>query len=521
VATTIQSVFAEPASDGDKSDFTAYGAATDALAVTKPGVRAPGGVPSTASGIRSSTHNQLDRFNFTVPTLPTGLSVNWVRVWAYYQAVPVNHAVAQNVIGLLAAGPGHTVTVGAGQTGWRVSGKHSPFKAGPVLLEPGATVTAQVSLTEFPGTAADTDITAVHMEFGLSSMEHVRPAGQNLVGAHTNLCYQFTHAGYGSLWEGWMAGTDTTAQRSIVKEMVQGYLELCRIFVPFGEMMTNETTVAEAKWTNFENFLEICREEGLRLVITGIQTFVNDAAHRPPWLDGLSEANRWATFRRWWDRCARACASSPAVVAYDLINEPFATDTAGTWYVGGPPYDWGSYLCLFKGGRSPQQVLEDFITNMRDISSVGVANYDEVKPRGVGIPITGSYGGATEGMSWSLAAGNQIMFPHLYLWANGSPAANVNEFAFLRAFKAPIIAEETGLIDSTYGEEQLIDFLKRLHQGGAAAVNGGWKGVFDSFSASPGIKHHQRLFPIVKGRMPRNDFVATRTLGQRVGQRVR
>jgi hypothetical protein len=523
MATLISSLFTEPVSDGDKSDFTAYGAATDFQAVTKAGVRSPT-VPANTSGVRSSTHDQIDRFNFTVPAPPPGQFLNWVRLWAYYEAVPANHTIAQNARALLSGGGGHGVSVAAGQTGWRVSGKHSPFKAGPALLAPGDTVSSQFQLAESAAQAADTDITAVHMEWGYSSIEHTIVFGRGIVGASSGRVYQWPFAGYASLaFDAWPASSDAAGQRAVIREMVSGGLELCRIFIPFGDMMTNETTVNAAAWTNFETFLEICREEGLRLVVTGIVTFVTD--HRPVWLDALSEANRWATFRRWWDRCARACACSPCVVAYDLINEPFGQDGGSTWYLGGPPFDWGSYLCKNLSGRTAADVLTAFMAAMRDVASVGIAEYDLAKPRGVGIPITGTYGGGTLEMSWGSCSENQILFPHLYLWANaaGSMQSNLADIALMQAFyNKPIILQETGLLDGTYSEAQLLDFLKRAHDLGVTGVAGGWKGLFDSFAFSTGYKLHQRLMPIVKGRI-RNALRVGGVRGRnaRIGQRTR
>ena len=70
-----------------------------------------------------------------------------------------------------------------------------------------------------------------------------------------------------------------------------------------------------------------------------------------------AEAERWAAQARFWSAVASACADSPAIFCYDLINEPLATGSPrkfGDWYSGKPlgPYDFLQFINLDAAGRT-------------------------------------------------------------------------------------------------------------------------------------------------------------------------
>ena len=517
-----QSVYVDPIADGDKVQFTPYGAATTWQALNK-GVRQPT-VPSSASGVRTSASGNLFRVQITTPSAPAGLWLNFIRVWFYVQAMPAEHVLTYRDMQVPA---GYHPQVGSG---WKSSAKLSPFRsADGGLVAAGETHIIQIQLTESVATAAETDVTAVYVEFGYSNMDHVVPYGPLMLGVPPTPTLRIydkqSYAQYASIaFDGFMFTTNHAGNRQNIREMVERGLEMVRIFMPFGQGMTTYTTVNESAWQNFETFLGICEEEGIRLVVTGLCTFNSSTDHRPTWYDALTEGDRWHAQRQWWDRCARACAGSPAVAIYDLINEPFAQDGGSSWYLGGPPFDWASYLCKNLSGRTGPQVLGDWITNMRDIDSRGFGVWDRTHMLGVGIPITGSYAAPQIAMGWKDQAQTSVILPHLYLWAQSSLAQGLAELATYTAVGRPVLVEEAGLLDSHYGDAQLIDFLARMaYQPYLLGVQSGWRNAFtETADTSHSVMIHDTLRGIIKGKSTRYGRLGTaRGLLSRVGARQR
>jgi len=59
---------------------------------------------------------------------------------------------------------------------------------------------------------------------------------------------------------------------------------------------------------------------GLYLDITGLGCYHKQDV--PIWYDALDEAGRWNVQARFWQAIAKVCRHSPAVLCYDLMNEP-------------------------------------------------------------------------------------------------------------------------------------------------------------------------------------------------------
>jgi len=84
---------------------------------------------------------------------------------------------------------------------------------------------------------------------------------------------------------------------------------------------------------NLKNILKVAENSGIHLMITGLACYkIKD---RMAWYDSINEQDRWKTQAFFWETIARTCAESPAVIAYDLVNEPAATGKpVDGWYMG-------------------------------------------------------------------------------------------------------------------------------------------------------------------------------------------
>ena len=82
-----------------------------------------------------------------------------------------------------------------------------------------------------------------------------------------------------------------------------------------------------------QSLLGIAQRHGLYLHITGLACYRMKG--RMAWYDAQDQAHRWNTQALFWENIAKACAASPSVFCYDLVNEPAATGKPGDgWYLG-------------------------------------------------------------------------------------------------------------------------------------------------------------------------------------------
>jgi hypothetical protein len=82
-----------------------------------------------------------------------------------------------------------------------------------------------------------------------------------------------------------------------------------------------------------KKLLQIAENSGIHLKITGLACY--QIKDRAEWYDSLPEQERWQAQAFFWETIAKTCADSPAVFAYDLVNEPAAAGKREDgWYTG-------------------------------------------------------------------------------------------------------------------------------------------------------------------------------------------
>ena len=105
------------------------------------------------------------------------------------------------------------------------------------------------------------------------------------------------------------------------------------------------------------HLLTIAEEADLHLMVTGLACYKRD--ERMAWYDELDEERRWATQAFFWETIARTCARSPAVFAYDLVNEPVAVGKPAEGWYGGRMGDveFCQRLSLDRAGRTGDDIF--------------------------------------------------------------------------------------------------------------------------------------------------------------------
>ncbi len=152
-----------------------------------------------------------------------------------------------------------------------------------------------------------------------------------------------------------------------------------------------------------QQLLKIAEKTGIYLKITGLANYrIKD---RVAWYDELPEPDRWQTQAFFWETIARTCAQSPAVFAYDLVNEPVATGKPEEgWYMGRMgEVEFCQRLSLNPGERN----RDDIFLEWTKLMTAAIRKHDKTHMITMGMfPFPGVYQAMSEELDF--------VSPHLY-----------------------------------------------------------------------------------------------------------
>ncbi len=149
--------------------------------------------------------------------------------------------------------------------------------------------------------------------------------------------------------------------------------------------------------------LKIAENSGIYLKITGLACYT--IKDRMAWYDSMDEQGRWKTQAFFWETIARTCAESPAVFAYDLVNEPVAVGKpADGWYLGRMgEVEFCQRLSLNPGSRNGDDVFRAWTKRM--VAAIRTHDQTHLITMGM-LPFPGAYKAAAEQLDF--------VSPHLY-----------------------------------------------------------------------------------------------------------
>jgi hypothetical protein len=149
--------------------------------------------------------------------------------------------------------------------------------------------------------------------------------------------------------------------------------------------------------------LKIAEDSGIHLKITGLACYkIKD---RMAWYDSMDEQDRWKTQAFFWETVAGVCAESPAVFAYDLVNEPAAVGKPDDgWYMGRMgDVEFCQRLTRHPGRRSGDDVFREWTKRM--VTAIRTHDQTHLITMGM-LPFPGAYKAAAEQLDF--------VSPHLY-----------------------------------------------------------------------------------------------------------
>lgn len=239
-------------------------------------------------------------------------------------------------------------------------------------------------------------------------------------------------------------------------EMRAAGTRVARIHPEMPRLLTGPDKADPAALEQLAQILRIAEKSDIHLMITGLACY--QIAHRLDWYDAMEEAERWKTQAFFWETIARTCGKSPAVFAYDLINEPAAVGKPEeSWYTGKMgEVEFCQRLTRTPGTRSGDEVFREWTKAM--VAAIRAHDPAHLVTMGL-LPFPGAYKAAAESLDF--------ISPHLY------PATGKvdQEIALLKQFDwgKPIVIGETFVLSCTVEEER--DFLLRSRD-----IADGWIG---------------------------------------------
>ncbi len=239
-------------------------------------------------------------------------------------------------------------------------------------------------------------------------------------------------------------------------EMKAAGTTVARIHPEMSRILTGPDKADPEALDQIKRLLKIAEKSGIHLKITGLACYkIKD---RVDWYDSMDEQDRWKTQAFFWETIARTCAESPAVFAYDLVNEPAAAGKrADGWYMGRMgDVEFCQRLSLDAGERKGDDIFAAWTKRM--VASIRKHDKTHLITMGM-LPFPGAYKAAAEQLDF--------VSPHLY----PKTGKVDDEITLLQKFDwgKPIVIGETFPLSCGVDDER--DFLLK-----SRGIAHGWIG---------------------------------------------
>jgi len=150
--------------------------------------------------------------------------------------------------------------------------------------------------------------------------------------------FNYTNAdNVGLIEDDWLNESTWAIIQEDFSEMKALGANIVRIHLQYNKFMTDANTPNETALNRLKEFVEFSEKMGIYLDITGLCAYRK--IDQPEYYDDLSDAERWETQTVFWKSVANKVGESPAVFAFNLMNEPVVSvgcDGSSTcdWLIG-------------------------------------------------------------------------------------------------------------------------------------------------------------------------------------------
>lgn len=129
------------------------------------------------------------------------------------------------------------------------------------------------------------------------------------------------------------------------------------------------------------DILKLAEKMNMYLDITGLACYRKEKV--PQWYRDANESLRWSVQANFWEAIAKICKDSPAVIFYDLMNEPLIPAKAEKDMLVGEGFAGRFYvqnITLDPAGRTQQEIIESWLKTL----TAAIKKYDKKRMITVG-----------------------------------------------------------------------------------------------------------------------------------------
>jgi len=158
--------------------------------------------------------------------------------------------------------------------------------------------------------------------------------------------YYDPHTGWApKLWRQF----DAEKVREHFRVMSELGVNCARVFLTAGSFQPSAETIEEQALAKLDTMVEIARERGIRLILTGPDHWEGQPAYWKP--DRFAGDAALDALDRFWDVLGRRYRGEPAIFAWDLLNEPHLP-----WFVEQWRPQWNAWLRMTYEEREALQL---------------------------------------------------------------------------------------------------------------------------------------------------------------------
>jgi hypothetical protein len=229
-----------------------------------------------------------------------------------------------------------------------------------------------------------------------------------------------------------------------------------RIHLQFGKFMRTASEPDATNLAHLARLIALAEKHELYLLLTGLGCYHKQDV--PAWYDTLNERDRWQAQARFWQEIAAVGKGSPAVFAYDLMNEPVLPgDKVESDWLAPPMGDkhFVQRISLDLAGRSREAVAQAWVATLAD----AIRQVDKRHMLTVGvIPWAYHFPGA-QPLFYSAQVGGPLDFVSVHFYPKRGEVDQALDALQVYEVGKPLVIEEIYPLEA--GGEEVLQFVDR------------------------------------------------------------
>jgi hypothetical protein len=230
-----------------------------------------------------------------------------------------------------------------------------------------------------------------------------------------------------------------------------------RIHLQLARFMNSRDEPNAENLAQLEKLIALAEETNVYLILTGLGCYHKQDV--PPWYDALDETGRWQVQANFWRAVAAVGKDSPAVFAYDLMNEPIlpGANKAETDWLAKPLGDkhFVQRISLDLAGRTREEVAKAWIGTLtsairevdsRHMITVGVIPWAHVWPN-------------AKPLLYSPEVGRPLDFVSVHFYPKRGEVQKALDALRVYEVGKPVVIEE--MFPLACSGEELLEFVER------------------------------------------------------------